>query len=330
MRIGRLRLLPWVVLVALAALLSACGAPQVVVVTATPSLTPAVVTVVVTPEPPTPTVPASPTTMPEEERIPVVSPIVVSRETRPDDVILTMDIPFRDADGDANWVHYTVVSTTNPDIHTEDGTVDVSPEAQKQGSSVTGTWSCGTAEYTVVLAIEIHDAAGHRSVPRQVSLLCPGIEPTATPVPATPTITPTPEEPPTPEPTWTPAPVEPAKITGTLPETIPCQPWNSGECLWEWTITFTNDGSVDGTIERISIQYIEPDGTTWIRQGGEWSTEDILVSWYGAASYDSWAGSDAGSEGELRGATLRVGWEGTDALGNSFSGSTTALLATGP
>ena len=314
--------------------LSACGSPRVVVVTATPSPTPAIITVVVTPEPPTPTPTPSPTAMPEQERIPVVSPITLSGTKNGDLLEYSIHVPFKDADGDASRVHHEIVSSTSADVHVEDGTVEVDPAVQQHGSSVEGTWECGEEKYTVVLAITIQDAAGHASAPQQVTIDCPGVEPTATP---TPVDTPTPEPSPTPEATWTPWPTEPplgpAEIRGSLPDSIPCDSMGEGSCEWNWTITFTNESGTNGTIGQIGRRYVDVNGQEWISESGEWQTEEIVVWAYSTNSYSSWVrtyGDHGPDEPDLRGATLIVSWKGQDSQGNAFSGSTTAVLAAGP
>jgi hypothetical protein len=321
-------------LLALAGLLAGCGSPEVIVVTATATPVPEVIVVVVTPVPPSPA--PSPTATPgatplgEEARAPFLGYLGLSHETSADGWVYTIEIPFRDADGDASSVHWSIVSSTSQDVQVEDGSIDASPLSQQQGASTSGTWTCGEEKYTVVLELTVQDAAGHSSDPQQVTIVCPGVEPSATP---------TPEDTPTPEPTWTPGPTHtpyptpapnpPAKVVGTLPDTIACQP-QGAECLWEWTVTFTEQNGTGATISRISIIYTELDGQQWTRGGGEWSSESISIHGFGSNTYDSWVRSAAGGESELRGATVRVGWEGTDAEGNAFSGSTTARLASGP
>ena len=321
----------FLLLLCVPAALGACGAPQVVVVTATPSPAPAITYVVVTPEPPTPTLTPSPTPIPEADRIPVLSPLEVSHEAPGGHMTYFIKILFSDADGDANLVDWEVLSSTSQDVQAEDGTIEASAVVQKYGTSVTGTWECGDEEYLVVLQITVGDAAGHVSAPQQVTLHCPGIEPTVTP---TPSVTPTPVDTPTPEPTWTPWPTEPppgpAKVRGSLPSTIPCTPISGGECEWDWTITFTNESGTNGTIGQISVEYIELDGEVWVRGGGQWSTETIVVWAQGTETYDSWVRSAAGNECELRGATVRVSWKGKDSLGNPFSGTASAILEPEP
>jgi hypothetical protein len=95
-------------------------------------------------------------------------------------------------------------------------------------------------------------------------------------------------------------------------------------------ITFTEKSGTSATVTSIGIRYIDVNGGVWIRSGGEWSTEDITI-WGGSTNtYDSWVRSTAGSEGDLHGGTVKVSWEGEDAEGNAFSGSTSARLAAAP
>ena len=320
--------------IALTGLLSACGSPQVVYVTATPSPAPAITYVVVTSEPPTPTFTPSPSTMPEADRIPVLSPLEVSEERPGGYTTFYIKIPFSDADGDATLVDWEIVSSTGTGLQVEDGTVDASAVVQKYGTSVTGTWECGEEEYEVVLQITIGDAAGHVSAPQQVTLDCPGVEPTVTP---TPSITPTPENTSTPEPTWTPWPTEPppgpAKVRGSLPDSIPCMSIGEGACEWSYVVTFTNESGTNGTIGQIGRRYVDVNGDVWWSESGEWHDEVIVVWAHGSETYDSWVrtyGTGDPGDPDLRGGTLIVSWKGKDSLGNAFSGSVSSHLEAEP
>lgn len=302
--------------------LTGCGSPRVVYVVATPSPAPAVTYVVVTPEPPTPTSTPSPTTMPEADRIPVLSPLEVSEEKPGGYMTFQIKIPFSDADGDATLVDWEIVSSTSADVQVEDGTVEANAVVQKYGTSVTGTWECGEEEYLIVLQITIGDAAGHVSAPQQVTLHCPGVEPTVTP---------------TPEATWTPWPTQPpagpANIRGTLPSSIPCLSIGDGACEWSYSVEFYNEGGTNGTIGQIGRRYVDTNGDVWWSESGEWHDEVIVVWAYGTEYYDSWVrtyGTGDPNDPDLRGATLIVSWKGEDAQGNAFSGSVSALLEAEP
>ena len=162
--------------------------------------------------------------------------------------------------------------------------------------------------------------------------------PTSAPT-ATPTLTPTPTNtrtaspPPTntatPTRTATSTPIRsgPAKVVASMPDTIPCTPWGSDGCRWNFTVTFTEGNGVPATIERIGRRYIERDGDVWISQYGEWHDTTIQIPGRGTNTYSSWVRTRFDSDKDLRGATVKVGFSGRDANGYTFSGSVSAKLA---
>lgn len=312
---------------AMASLLAGCaGAGKVIYVVATSTPTPAVV--IVTPAPPTVTLIPAPTTLPvatalpEEERIPVISQVSQREEPGSFPLIIDIYIPFRDGDGDVNRVHYAILSASTSGLWTEDGAVDIAPSIQQHGASTSGTWTCSDEEYDVSLEIVLQDAAGHSSAPAQVALHCPGAAPTATPSPEPPTATP--------EPTSTPAPAVPAVVEGRMPDTIPCEAWGDDGCQWDFTVTFTEKAGTPATIERMGRRFVDVKGQEWTVGSEEWSDETIYVYSYGSNTYSSWVRTTNGEDPDLRGGTVIVSWEGTDDYGNSFSGSTSATLASAP
>jgi hypothetical protein len=332
----------------LAGLLLGCGgAPQVVVVTATPTATPPVQVIVVTPVPPTASLapPSSPTpgptALPEEMRIPVLSQVSLREEEGPDGITIYFEIPFRDADGDVNLVDYSIVAATFDDAWVEDGEVDIAPAVQQHGASASGSWTCSRSESTTTVEIVLRDAAGHVSAPQQVVLHCPGLPQTATPTPLPPTATRTPR-PPTATPTRKPGPPtdtpEPIPtspppgtgVEGTMPKSIPCSPWEDNGCQWDFTVQFKELTGNPATITRIGRRFIDARGQEWTVGGLEWEDVDIFLYAGGGDSYSSWVRTEPGGgpdQPDLANGTVVVSWAGKYLSGEIFSGSASSRLA---
>jgi len=168
--------------------------------------------------------------------------------------------------------------------------------------------------------------------------------PTSTPT-FTPTITWTPTRTPrstsTPRPTSTrmpsatrtntstraPIPSGPAKIVASLPEIIPCTPWGSDGCIWNYKVAFTEANGVPATIERIGRRFNDTKGKIWTVGSSEWSDTTIVIPGRGSNTYSSWVRTRSGSDPDLRNGAVKVSFSGHDANGHPFSGSVSAHLA---
>ena len=80
---------------------------------------------------------------------------------------------FSDSDGDVYRWDFQVISSTDPNVQAEGGTLDIPSEQQKVGTFATGTWTCG-GSYTVTLAVTLYDLRGHQSLPFQYTMVCGG------------------------------------------------------------------------------------------------------------------------------------------------------------
>lgn len=122
-------------------------------------------------------------------------------------------------------------------------------------------------------------------------------------------------------------PTGPARVVGSLPDTIPCTPRSDG-CRWTWEITFTETNALGVVIDRIGYRYIDTRGSVWILESGEWRDVTVRLAANGTASWDTWVQTlNPAERPNLQGGTVRVRWEGTDAEGNRITGSASARLA---
>lgn len=156
-----LRLL--IFLTALAIVFASCESGQTLAPNTTPSFTP---TSSPTPAPTNTTTP-TPTSAPSPTQpgaiAPVISGIELFEEISSGLLTVYIHISFTDADGDANYVDYELVSSTSEDVYVEDGEIDIPGNQQASEAVVTGTWNCGTDDYSVTMQVSITDAAGNRS-----------------------------------------------------------------------------------------------------------------------------------------------------------------------
>jgi hypothetical protein len=125
-----------------------------------------------------------------------------------------------------------------------------------------------------------------------------------------------------------PPPTGRAIIEATAGEEIPCTPWGNGGCRYEWTIVFTESNWLDVTIERLAVRYDERGGRSyWVSVDGEWRDVTIRVPAGGTERYSGWVRTDAdGDMHNIMGGKVKLRFRGTDAEGNSISGSVSAIL----
>jgi hypothetical protein len=103
---------------------------------------------------------------------PVIKSVDLRYEITSNGKVAFQVITYQDADGDASTVHYEVVSTTNPDVNLKDGPISASPASQKSGTTLIGTWTCGTSKYEVTLRVVIIDKTDKRSNPMEYTIRC--------------------------------------------------------------------------------------------------------------------------------------------------------------
>jgi hypothetical protein len=72
------------------------------------------------------------------------------------------NIAFTDADGDANFVNYIVLQSSQP-VSVSSASIEASAAAQKSGTTTIGRWNCGQETYSVKFRVLITDAAGRAS-----------------------------------------------------------------------------------------------------------------------------------------------------------------------
>jgi len=104
--------------------------------------------------------------------IPVVQSVVLRKDRSSGDLVIHQDIHFTDSDGDVTRADYGIVSTTNPDVRVEGGTIDIPSALQKAGAFLTGSWGCGGGNYTITLSVTLTDRAGHQSEPYNYTMVC--------------------------------------------------------------------------------------------------------------------------------------------------------------
>ena len=153
------------------------------------------------------------------------------------------------------------------------------------------------------------------AIPTPVPTPTPTVMPTPRPTPApTPTPTLTPTLAPTPEPTPLPTPIPVANVAISLPESIPCADQGAGVCRWDFTATFTETGGVEVTIEYLDISFTDTNGDSWAVGDGRYRLYLDLPA-NGSVTYSSWVSSTAGTEGDLRGGTVFVHYDGYTGTG---------------
>jgi hypothetical protein len=119
-----------------------------------------------------------------------------------------------------------------------------------------------------------------------------------------------------------------ARIAVASSDVIPCTPYGTDGCRYNWKVTFTETNWLGVTIERIAVRYDERGGRAyWFSESGEWRDVSITVPAGGTATYDSWVRTDDKADSRLIiGGKLKLRYRGTDADGNAISGSLTVPL----
>ena len=112
------------------------------------------------------------TTTIAENHAPVLKSVVIREDLSKGYLILYQDVSYYDLDGDAEYVDWTLVSTTKQGEVVSDGQIYDSVEQQKKGSIFTGVWNCSGGEYSVIVQAIVIDKAGNKSEPLEYNLNC--------------------------------------------------------------------------------------------------------------------------------------------------------------
>jgi hypothetical protein len=94
---------------------------------------------------------------------PVIERIQTSLSSTPIGAVIQADIRFRDPDGDAYEVAYTVVNSSIPGLVVKPEQITSSPAEQAAGTDQILEWPCLGGNDIVSLKAVILDKAGHRS-----------------------------------------------------------------------------------------------------------------------------------------------------------------------
>jgi hypothetical protein len=103
---------------------------------------------------------------------PIVQRVVLRKDTSTGQEIIYQDVYFTDNEGDVFRWDFDVVSSTNPDVTAEGGSLDIPSSEQKSGAVATGEWGCGGGSYTVTLAVTFTDLYRHSSAPYEYVMTC--------------------------------------------------------------------------------------------------------------------------------------------------------------
>ncbi len=113
-----------------------------------------------------------PTVTPLAVLAPVIQSVVVRFDASTGSQIAYLDVYFYDGEGDANYLDWQLISTSqNVSGTIKDSPINPSPN-QRRGSVVTSQWACGTKQYDIALGVTILDAAGHMSNTLSVNFSC--------------------------------------------------------------------------------------------------------------------------------------------------------------
>jgi hypothetical protein len=112
------------------------------------------------------------TSISRDNSVPVIQNIMERERYRGGELILYKDIYFVDEGGNADLVMYDLTYTDFKGISVDNDPISSTPEDQKRGAVVTGTWRCGARKYTVILRARIHDTADNYSEPEDIEFIC--------------------------------------------------------------------------------------------------------------------------------------------------------------
>jgi hypothetical protein len=120
-----------------------------------------------TEEPPPPAIPTEAANTP-----PVIDSVDLEEQSSAGGMQVSQVIRFHDDDGDASFIDYEIISASADDLWVEGGAIDIPPDEQKRGGTITGEWDCGSDNYVVTLHAILSDQAGNQSAPMEYTITC--------------------------------------------------------------------------------------------------------------------------------------------------------------
>jgi hypothetical protein len=106
------------------------------------------------------------------KQIPIIQNVTLREEYNEKGVIIVQQIRFQDMDGDASFIDYTIVSSTNYDVVANPGKITTLPQQQKNGALIEAGWMCTGKQYSVTLRAVIQDQKGNKSEPYEYTINC--------------------------------------------------------------------------------------------------------------------------------------------------------------
>lgn len=109
---------------------------------------------------------------PQAGAAPVIEVVNLRYDSSSGSLVIFQDVAFHDLDGDANKVHYGLVSATANGLQVSDGNIDTSGQQQERGATITGKWACGGNQYEVTIRVTILDRVGNESNAETYTMYC--------------------------------------------------------------------------------------------------------------------------------------------------------------
>lgn len=101
--------------------------------------------------------------LPKAGRPPIILGIQTQKTETPVGLVIIAQIHFQDADGDAETAAFALDQTTAAGATLQPQPIDVSPQDQEKGASLTVEWDCQGSSDMFLFKTVILDRAGHRS-----------------------------------------------------------------------------------------------------------------------------------------------------------------------
>ena len=127
-------------------------------------------------------------------------------------------------------------------------------------------------------------------------------------------------------------PTGPADVEATILEVIPCRTAGNNGCDYRVVITFTESNTLEATVNRLGVRWIERSGNRWwINQTGEFQDVTVVIGADGTVTHTLFFFTDADDrQRRVMGGRVRIRYNGTDAEGNRFRGDISARLERPP
>lgn len=109
--------------------------------------------------------------LPSSADAPVVTDVGIRSENTAAGEVIYQDVYFFDRNADTVYVLWTVIQASTEDVLASPGAIETT-NAQRNGTTFTGTWNCGEASYWVDIEGILYDAAGHSSNTYSFRLVC--------------------------------------------------------------------------------------------------------------------------------------------------------------